>query len=170
MSVLRELALARDEGEAAEAWRDFRNHSKKNAGWIVPLLAAQGARTLDDMRPITDPKSDHPAVLNRIKQKGFYTNYSEDSGWSEPKDAVDKALAEFLVDWAERAARAVREVTTEEIELWIEYIRPVWRTDMESMKQALALWADDMNKRGLLGADFAEWVRGAPAKPRSPSG
>ncbi len=170
MSILRELALARDEGEAADAWRSFRNHSKKNTSWIIPLLAAQGARTFDDLRASTDPKSDHPAVLNRLKQRGFYTNYSEDSGWSEPKDAVDKKFAEFIVDWAERSARAQREVTTEEMDLWIEYLGPVWRTDMDSMRQALALWADEMNKRGLSDASFAEWVRGTPAKARPASG
>lgn len=167
MDILRELALARDEDEAAEAWGNFRNHAKKNTNWILPLLAAEGARTFDDLRPLVDPQSDHPAVLNRLKQDGFYTNYDENAGWSEPRDAVDEEFAKFLVQTAKMCS-SHEEVTTEELELWIEYLKPVWRTNMEWMKQALAHWADAMKERGLLTdnrSSFAEWVRGEPVKP-----
>lgn len=167
MDILRELALARDDQEVTDAWRNFRNHSKKNMSWILPRLAEDGARTFDDLRPITDPNSDHPATLNRAKQDGFYTNYDEDTGWSEPSATVDEKFAEYIVRTAEILSNH-EEVTTEEMELWIEYMKPVWRTNMDWMKQALALWGDEMKKRGLhkgSRATFADWVRGAPAEP-----
>ncbi len=164
MAILRELALARDDEELTVAWRDFRDHKRKNTTWILPLLVARGARSLDDMRPIVDPKSKHPAVLDRLKQDGFYTNFAEDAGWSEPAEAVDKALAEFVVRGAEVMVPSSPEATAEGIELWIKYLRPVWRTNPDWMKQALVLLDAEMKKRGLLTgsqSSMEEFVRGA---------
>lgn len=163
MAILNRLALARDDEEAAVAWREFRDHKRKNTTWILPLLVARGARSLDDMRPIVDSKSKHPAVLNQLKQDGFYTNFAEDTGWSEPAEAVDKALAEFVVRGAEVMAPSSPEATTEGIELWIKHLGPVWGTNMDWMKQALVLLDAEMKKRGLSTgsqSSMEEFVRG----------
>lgn len=47
VSVLRSLALARDQKETIGAWREYRSHTKKNVSWILPQLAADGARRLE---------------------------------------------------------------------------------------------------------------------------
>ena len=59
-SILRGMVLARDDKEVAQDWRDYRAHTKKNAAWILPDLAAKGARTLEDLRPMFDQSSLHP--------------------------------------------------------------------------------------------------------------
>jgi AbiV family abortive infection protein len=74
ISILRMLALATSDAEAAEAWKDFRSHTRKNSAWLLPQLAATGARKLDDFRPLFDEASDHPFMLDQIKQLGFYTD------------------------------------------------------------------------------------------------
>ncbi len=46
VSILRALSVARDDQDMKETWRDYRSHAKKNMAWILPQLAAQGARDL----------------------------------------------------------------------------------------------------------------------------
>ena len=166
ISILRGLALARDDDEATKEWRALRNHSEKNVHWVLPLLAAKGARSLDDFKPMFDQNSDHPAELNKVKQDGFYTNYAEETGWSEPGDAIDEEFAKFIVEVSELFA-ATREVTTEEIELWIKHLGPVWRTNLEWQKQALVLWDAEMKQRGLSTdeSSMEEFVRGTHQEP-----
>jgi catechol 2,3-dioxygenase-like lactoylglutathione lyase family enzyme len=45
-------------------------------------FAAKGARTIEDMRPIVDPNSNHPTVLDTIKQIALYTDCYGDAHWS----------------------------------------------------------------------------------------
>ena len=66
--VLREFSLARTDKERSTSWRAYRTHTKKNIGWILPQLIAAGARTLEELRPVFDESSDHPFVLNQLKQ------------------------------------------------------------------------------------------------------
>src|SRR5262245_39384520 len=49
--LVRALLLARDANELKDEWRAYRSHTKKNVLWILPELAAQGARFLEDLRP-----------------------------------------------------------------------------------------------------------------------
>ena len=52
VSILRALALAKTSEEIAVAWRDYRSHTKKNASWLLLQLVEQGARKLDDFKPL----------------------------------------------------------------------------------------------------------------------
>ena len=66
-SVLRGLALAPTEEARRRAWKDYRSHRSKNAAWILPELAAKGARDLEALRLAADPSAEHTATLrNRI--------------------------------------------------------------------------------------------------------
>jgi AbiV family abortive infection protein len=149
VSILRGLALAKDEKDIAEHWRDYRSHTKKNVSWILPELAAKGARRLEDLRPIFDENSDHPYLLDQIKQISFYTDCLGKAHWSLPEDVIEQSLAETLVQIAEVFSNNKQEATVLEIELWIKHMKPVWKTSMIAMKKALINWSKDMMENGL---------------------
>jgi AbiV family abortive infection protein len=126
VSLLRGLALASTDAEAADEWRSYRSHTKKNAAWLLPSLVASGARTLEDLRSLFDGASDHPYLLDQMKQLGFYTDCLGEAHWSKPEEVVDESLARMLVRFARHLARE-RVFTPEEIELWVQYMGPVWK-------------------------------------------
>ena len=56
------------------------------------------------------------------------------------------------------------DVTTEEIDLWIEYLGPVWRGPMSWMKTGLIRWNEALRERGIesyaTDQEFETFVRG----------
>jgi len=148
-TILRQLALARTDEETREAWRDYRSHTRKNAAWIVPELVARGARSLEDFRTLFDSDADHPYLLDQVKQIGLYTDCLGAVHWSNPAEVVDRDLAELLVRTAELLG-SEREVTTEEVELWVKHVGPVWKGPMQFMRRAVLNWHTEMVERGLL--------------------
>jgi len=140
--------LTSEPDELKKLWKEYRSHTKKNAHWIFPDLVAKGARRLEDFTPIVDSASDHPDVLDATKQIGFYTDCLANGHWSLPSDVVDEGLANSLVTAAE-ALSPERNITTRELELWVEHMGPVWKKDPERMKQALASWYGAMQAEGL---------------------
>ena len=149
VSILRGLALARSDAEAGEAWKDYRSHTRKNVAWLLPQLAAAGARKLDDLRPLFDEHAEHPYLLDQLKQLGFYTDCLGKAHWSQPAEVVTQELATSLVQTAQLFARDGR-CTAREIELWVEHLRPVWKQDPRWMKQAIVNWYGAMQEAGLL--------------------
>jgi AbiV family abortive infection protein len=148
VTILRSLALSSSDADLVDAWRNYRSHTQKNVAWILPELAASGARRLDDLRPLFDKASDHPFVLDQVKQLGFYTDCLGKAHWSIPADVVDEKLAGMLVSTARIFAQN-RTHSVREIELWIEHIGPVWKRDAGWMKQALINWYAAMQEAGL---------------------
>jgi len=149
ISILRAVSLARDENELKEEWKRYRSHTKKNVQWIFPRLVAEGARKLDDLRPLFDKDAEHPYLLDQIKQLGFYTDCLGDKGhWSIPEEVVDGELADQLVASAELLCSA-SPTSEREIELWVEHVGPVWKKDLNSMKRAVANWYEAMQREGL---------------------
>jgi len=148
VSILRAIAVARTQQEANETWKDYRAHTKKNASWILPQLVAKGAQKLNDFRPIFDESSDHPYVLDQIKQLGFYTDCLGKAHWSKPVDVIDEQLSRSLVRLARVFANDSNH-TEQEVELWIKHIGPVWKKDMSWMKQGLINWYTAMQAAGL---------------------
>ena len=161
ISVLRELSLACSDTDVIAAWKDYRSHTKKNVSWILPELIAKGARKLEDFRPIFDSTSDHPYVLDQLKQIGFYTDCLGNAHWSKPVEVIDEPLAHTLVETARAFANGPRH-TAKEIQLWIEHLGPVWKKDMAWMKQALINWHKAMQMAGLAHGNqdgFENFVR-----------
>jgi AbiV family abortive infection protein len=153
--------LTSTESETKALWKEYRTHTKKNLNWILPDLVAKGARRLDDFRPIVDATSDHPALLDSLKQIGFYTDCFGNAHWSAPEDAIDQALATQLVQCAEILAPG-RPISVRELELWVKHMAPVWNKSTEWMKTALVNWYADMQAEGLapVGTNaMAEFVR-----------
>lgn len=147
-SILRALALARNDVEIKDEWKAYRSHSSKNTKWLLPALAASGARKLDDFRPLFDLDSDHPYLLDQLKQLGFYTDCLGTGHWAVPTEVIDEHLARMLVSVADILAKD-KDVSEKEIQLWIEYVGPVWKKDPAWMKAALANWYAAMQAAGL---------------------
>jgi AbiV family abortive infection protein len=148
VTVLRELSIARTEKERLASWRAYRSHTKKNTAWILPQLVASGARTLDELQPIFEESSDHPYVLDQLKQIGIYTDCLGKRHWSIPEEVIDEELARIIVGTA-KLLSSDRRFSAREVELWIEHIGPVWKGDCNWMKQALVNWASAMHEEGL---------------------
>jgi AbiV family abortive infection protein len=148
ISILRALALAKDDRAVNDCWRDYRSHTKKNVTWLLPQLVSKGARKLDDFKSLFDETSDHPFILDQAKQLGFYTDCLGKSHWSIPNEAIDQQLAKILVHIAQIFVTE-RTTTSKEIELWIKHIGPVWMGDPASMKKALANWYTELQEAGL---------------------
>jgi AbiV family abortive infection protein len=132
-SVLRELACATNKARINAAWRRFGDHREKNAPWIMIELALKGARTLDELSPCFDRQSDHPDLLNSVKQLCFYADCYGDAHWSEPHEVIDEKLAGTIVGIAKTLV-PIGEVTEREVELWVRLVGPHW--GKPSMKRA----------------------------------
>jgi AbiV family abortive infection protein len=161
-SILRELALAQDDDQVREAWRDYRSHTKKNVMWLISEVFATGARTLDEFGILFDDDSDHPFVLDQVKQISLYSDCLGAANWSIPEEIIDEDLAKSLVKIAETLAKD-REVLPLEIELWMKHLLPVWMTRSDWLKGALENWYADMKKHGLKDEgqiQIEEFIRG----------
>lgn len=152
LSILRKLALARSDDELRDAWRDYRSHKRKNLMWMFTELVAKGAELLDDFRPLFDANSDHPLLLDQVKQISFYTDCLGNAHWSIPEEAVEQALAEGLVAIA-RLLVHDRVVQTEEMELWVKFLGPVHNSSPKWQRKALAEWHRELVRRGLADGD-----------------
>jgi AbiV family abortive infection protein len=172
VSVLREIVLARSDGEAKEAWRGYRSHTKKNVTWILPELVAKGARTLEDLRPLMDSDAEHPYLLDKLKQLGFYTDCARDARWVEPSAVIEESFARTILQVASLFARH-RQHTVREVELWVEHMHPVWKGEVAWMKTALSKWYQAMRSEGLEveGEETSEsFIWGAPSPGHDESG
>jgi AbiV family abortive infection protein len=148
VSILRELALAKDGKNLKNSWRSYRSHTKKNASWLLPELFSKGARKLDDFAELFSEKAEHTYLLDNIKQLGFYTDCLGKKNWSMPEDVIDKELAESILKTASIFCKN-KEVSVKEIELWVKHLSPVWMVNNEWMKKALQNWYKEMQENGL---------------------
>jgi len=124
VQVIKTIALQSDEAGLKQSWKDYRNHRAKNVQWIIPKLAAEGARTLVQMRAAADPSGEHTAMLDTVKQLAFYTDcFTAFPRWSEPTDAVDPNFADAILSVARMLNREC-ETTVRELELWTTIVGP----------------------------------------------
>ena len=154
VSILRGLSSASNEKQRRNLWKDYRSHTSKNTGWILPELAAKGARTLEELRPATDRDGEHAFTLDNLKQLSLYTDCLGTGHWAEPERIVDRALAQALVATADVLARS-KTVTPEEMEMWNKHMAPVQGGSLETMKGALRNWYVEMRQAGLWDGDMA---------------
>ena len=148
IGILRELALARDGKDVKEAWKAYRSHTKKNVMWLFPALASGGVDKLDGFKMLFSESSDHTSILDDLKQIGFYTDCLGKAHWSIPAEIIDKNNTEEIIQIAKVLAKDER-YTNREIELWIKHLKPVWKGNMGSMKDALNNWFNEMVDEGL---------------------
>jgi hypothetical protein len=149
--VLRGLAVASTDKELIARWRDYRSHTSKNSHWLLLDMFAKGARRLEDFLPLFDPTAEHPQMLDEIKQLSLYTDSFSRGQWAVPEKTVPQELVRPLLTVAEMFLRT-RDVTTKEIDLWIQYLKPVWNAPDERDK-AIVEWDKEMRRCGLITAE-----------------
>jgi len=160
--ILKRLALVSDPAEVKAAWREYRSHRAKNAGWIIPQLVEQGARTMRDMAAGVDSDAEHTGLLDAVKQVSFYTDCLADRHWSIPSDVIDEGVARSMVASAEMMWSA-RAVTLREVELWAQIVGPHY--NQPGMMDAVIKWQHTMVAEGLSDtapASLEAFVRGEP--------
>lgn len=167
VQVIKTILLQSDETGLRQAWKDYRNHRAKNVHWIIPKLAAEGARTLVQMRAAADPAGEHTAMLDTVKQLAFYTDcFNASPRWSEPTDAVDPNFADAILSIARRLNRDC-ETTVRELELWAAIVGPHY--DRPTMVDALLRFQEQVYAEGLSSTTpeaMEAFVRGGPINER----
>ena len=148
VSILRAIVLARSDDEANTDWREYRSHTAKNRLWPILEYALKGARKLDDFAALVAGDSDHPSILDQLKQLAFYTDCLGKKHWSVPIEVIEKELTATIVQTAKILA-ADREIAQREIELWVQYVGPVWKQRKEIMEKALVDWYAALQAEGL---------------------
>ena len=88
-------------------------------------------------------------MLDKLKQISIYTDCYKKGHWSVPEQIVEKELAQSLLAAAEVLSHH-RDITTEEIGLWIQCLQPSWKASTAASQQALFEWDKEMRRRGLL--------------------
>lgn len=149
VSILRELALAKNGDHVKESWKAYRSHTKKNAMWLFPHLASNGVNKLEEFKSLFDENAEHPLLLDNLKQIGFYTDCLGKAHWSVPDQIIDKENTEDILKLAKLMCKDSI-YTPKEIELWVKHIKPVWKGPMDLMKTALNNWFDEMVKEKLI--------------------
>lgn len=143
--ILKRMAIVPSD-KLKETWRDYRSHRAKNAAWAMPLLLADGARTIKDFAPLVDKKADHAAMLDALKQVAFYTDCLGEKHWSKPEEVIEADLAKVLIEIAERML-GDRPVTVREVELWREIVAPHY--GKPEMAEAVIRCEEALKKAGL---------------------
>lgn len=155
VAILRQMVIASEEKEWADLWKAYRSHTKKNILWICGELIQRGAKTLDELRAVVDPDSEHPDILDHLKQLSIYTDCFKDAKWSSPTDVDLEAMAPYLVQMAQIFGRQ-KTVAADEIQLWQKHLLPVKGAPMYMQKVAVAAWYQEMRLLGLSEASAEE--------------
>lgn len=148
-SILRSLSLAEDGKELKEGWKRYRSHKDKNTNWIALDMMLEGARSLEDLSRIADPDSDHPKILDQLKQVALYTDCLGSAHWSLPEDVVEKDLAAGILRTADVFSRK-QNCAEEHISLWVKHMLPVKNQPQSVQNQALLNWFNEMKAKGYI--------------------
>lgn len=147
-AILRRISGVTDQAKLKNLWREYRTHTAKNRIWIVRDLAMAGARSIDDLKKVADDSSDHPELLDYMKQLAFYTDCYVRGTWATPDEIIERDMAAGIL----RSARALlgksdKKHTTREVELWIEHVGPT--EEERRSKQRLLSFYQAMIAEGL---------------------
>ncbi len=156
-SILRGMVGETSPERLRDHWCSYRDHRSKNGMWILPDMAAKGARHLHQLREVVERDGEHTALLNSVKQISFYTDCYAKAHWSEPEKVVNGEMARSLVKIAEMLAGRDKPVTARELELWAQHVAPVIST--AEAPYALLRWARAMHEEGLSSTTPQEYAR-----------
>jgi AbiV family abortive infection protein len=164
VAILKRLTLLTEPQHIRAAWREYRSHRAKNAGWIIPDLVRGGARNLRGMADAVNSDGEPAALLDNLKQIAFYTDCLGDRHWSSPSEIISQELAQSMIRMAE-VMWGNREVTLRELELWGEHVQPHY--GRATMIQATAAFQKAMHEEGLSDTtadQLLEFIASAPVK------
>ncbi len=147
VQIIKTLVLRADGADLKQGWKEYRSHRAKNVMWILPKLAAHGARTLMQLREATEIDGDNTAMLNAVKQLCFYTDcFNENLRWSDPSDAVDPSFAPAIIG-TDKMLNRERVTTQRELKLWMEIVKPHY--EKPTMAGALIEFQREACREGL---------------------
>lgn len=149
--LIRELLLCKSLEGLRKAWKAYRSHTKKNVLAAFTNYIRDNPK-LEDFRPIYDPNSDFPKMLDAIKQIGFYSDCLGNAHWSVPDKVVDQEVARSLL--ATARALVPGECAMEsaaELQIWVKHLKGLWPdAPMEDMKRALIACYEEARILGVL--------------------
>lgn len=135
-SIIRNIILEDDPKEISNLWKSYRKHQDKNSMWIVPELIFEGARNLEDMRKVVDKDSDHTHILDNLKQLCFYSDVYSKGKLSLPNRVANRDVANSILEIAKLNSKGIL-ISEESLEIWVKHLKPVWKQEMNKMKEAL---------------------------------
>lgn len=150
--LIRAILMDAKGDELSGSWKAYRTHTKKNTLSILPELVAKGARRLDDFKSLYDETSEHPQLLDAVKQIALYTDACGVCHWSSPKAVIAPDFAKSLVRLAELLVGQSSHPfsTAAELDIWVKHMKSVWRGSLKTMKKALLECYEEARRRGLL--------------------
>lgn len=148
-SIIRGIVLEDDPKQISNLWKSYRKHQDKNSMWIVSELILNGARTLENLRKVADPKSDHPQTLDNLKQLCFYSDVFTKGKLSIPDNVANKEVAQSLIATAELSIKESLN-SVDALEIWVKHLKPVWKTETSFMKKALLACYIELEKKNLI--------------------
>lgn len=150
--LLRLIAMAEDDKELKEAWKYYRTHARKNRLLALPLAVKEGAKSFWDIgRKLFGDTNQYASLIDQIKQTGFYTDCIGDGRWISPED-MPQGTALGLVSIAKWLSEK-EPISSREIELLIEHMRPVWKKHEEVAELGLLKWFKALQEEGLFPKD-----------------
>lgn len=150
--VLEHLALADDEKEAKAIWRRFRKHTDKNIFWSFSLEKDQGL--IDALEKYFSKDLQQPQLLETLKQLSLYTDCVGSGRWMSPchiAEDIIKPFAEGLIKIGELHS-SIHHRTVRDIEILIEYVKPVKHQPKEVIEYAMAEYMRKLQQEGLMPA------------------
>lgn len=156
--IIPRILLAKNDRQRNEHWKEYTSHEAKNTTSIIPSLVRGGATSVDDFKIMTDANSIHPYVLDDFKHWGFYTECRTGDNWSEPHNSIEAETAFKLLQTAHSLIRNVREVTDEQMAVYVKHMSPVWaddhrNADPEKVRNALKVYMIECQQRGWMEND-----------------
>ncbi|MGN7875567.1 AbiV family abortive infection protein [Roseateles sp. 22389] len=150
LSILRRMVSEKAPEQLKGLWKEYRSHTKKNAAWtLLEHIKLDGRTKLQDLAHLFDSDSDHPYILDQIKQLAFYTDCLGQGNWTYPEDVITEHLVRSIMLVA-RAQSGDRQTTSRELELWELHVGDATRfaTQREG-NEAIAAWYGAMQAEGL---------------------
>lgn len=149
-AVLRKLSVAIDEAHVISAWKDFRDHRKKNIMSSFEEMFNSGARNINDFSPMFLSTNKAPALLDKLKQDAIYCNYINNK-WHLPENAIDKNKAQYYLTMAISLLPKNSNVTEKEIELYVRHLKQEKNiNNLEETKRSVIEFYKDMLCHDLL--------------------
>lgn len=175
IQILRRMTTEASSDQVKALWKEYRSHTKKNVAWtVLQHVNWGGATKLEDLRPMYDETSNHPFLLDQLKQLGFYTDCLGQAHWAVPDDVIEKELVEHLLMVA-RVHSGVPDVTTRELQLWQQHVGDTRQyADLRVAKKALANWYEAMRAGGMypegpneMEAFMEQGIQLTPSRPKT---
>jgi len=149
-AILRQLSVAIDESHVNTAWKDFREHKKKNIMSSFESMFSSGARNINDFIPMFLSTNNAPTNLDKLKQDALYCNYVNGK-WHLPEDAIDRDTAQYYLAMALSLLPINVHITEKEIELYVKHFKQKKNIDnLEESKKSVIEFYEDMFHHELL--------------------